>query len=255
MVSKRIQQWVRQLVTRLITPFARVGITPNMLTGVGLLLSIVAAVGIAQGWLVAGGLLVLLAGLFDMFDGAMARVQNASTSFGAFLDSTLDRYSESIILLGLLVYALQRPPDFQETLWPTSHEQTWMILLIFLALTGSFFVSYTRARAEGLGVECSVGILARPERVIILALGLLSGTSIWMLALLAGLSHVTAIERMVAVRNAMHMPSQSALPASRTTHAGERRCRHTYDAPATQEECREHSTSGDTSGTTTYTQV
>ena len=137
MVSRRIQRWVRQLVMRLMTPFARLGITPNMLTVTSLLLSILAAVVITQGFLVIGGLLVLLAGTFDMFDGAMARVRNASTSFGAFFDSTLDRYSESIILLGLLVYALQRSPDYKEPLWPTSHEQTWMILFLYMAMVGS----------------------------------------------------------------------------------------------------------------------
>ena len=197
-----------------------VGYHSNMLTAISLLLSILAAAVITQGLLVIGGLLVLLAGTFDMFDGAMARVQNASTSFGAFFDSTLDRYSESIILLGLLVYALQRSPDFKEPLWPTSHEQTWMILFLYMAMVGSFCrgviyyacVSYTKARAEGLAVECHVGILARPERVIILALGLLSGTSIWMLALLAVFTNVTATERIIAVRNVMRVSSPIISP-------------------------------------------
>src|SRR5437588_12309189 len=102
MFSRRIQQRARHLVTLLTKPFARLGVTPNTLTVIGLLLSILAAVVIAQGLLVAGGLLVLFAGFFDMFDGAMARVRHAATTFGAFFDSTLDRYSESIILLGLL---------------------------------------------------------------------------------------------------------------------------------------------------------
>ena len=190
-------------MVRLMTPLARLHITPDVLTVVGLLLSVVAAVIIAESQLVAGGIMVLLAGVFDMFDGAIARVQNASTPFGAFLDSTLDRYSESIILLGLLLYALQKPSSFHEALWPTSHEQFWMILFIYVAMAGSFLVSYTKARAESLGAECHVGLLARPERVVILALGLLSGTSIWMLALLAVLSNVTAIERIVAVKGAM----------------------------------------------------
>ncbi len=93
----------------LIRPLARLGVSPNMLTIVGLLLSFVTAAVLGQGSLFIGGLLVLFAGIFDMFDGAMARVRNAATTFGAFLDSTLDRYSESIILLGLLFYALSHP--------------------------------------------------------------------------------------------------------------------------------------------------
>jgi len=153
---------------------------------------------IAQGYLVAGGLLVLFAGIFDMFDGAMARFLNTVTTFGAFFDSTLDRYSESIILFGMLVYALQRP-DLHDIFWPFAHEQLWMIAVIFIAVVGSLMVSYTKARAEGLGLECKTGLLARPERVVLLAIGLLSGTSIWALALLAIFSQVTAIERVVYV--------------------------------------------------------
>jgi CDP-diacylglycerol--glycerol-3-phosphate 3-phosphatidyltransferase len=198
MFSRRIQQRARQLVTAIIQPLAYLGVTPNTLTIVGLLLSVVAALVIAQGYMFVGGLLILLAGVFDMFDGAMARVRNAATTFGAFLDSTLDRYSESIILFGLLYYALQHP-GLQDVLWPAPHEQTWMILFVFIAVVGSLMVSYTKARAEGLGIECKTGLLARPERVIILAIGLLTNTGIWALALLAVLSHVTAVERIIAV--------------------------------------------------------
>lgn len=184
----------------LIQPLARLGVTPNTLTVVGLLLSFVTAAVLAQGLLFAGGLLVLFAGIFDMFDGAMARVRNAATTFGAFLDSTLDRYSESIILLGLLFYALSHP-GLHDSLWPVAHEQSWMIAFIYIAIVGSLMVSYTKARAEGLGLECRTGILARPERVIILAIGLLSGTGIcmWALVLLAVFSNVTAVERIVSV--------------------------------------------------------
>src|SRR5579883_862692 len=197
MFSRRIQQQARHLVTLIIKPLARSGVTPNMLTGIGLLLSVVTALVIAQGYIFLGGLLVLFAGIFDMFDGAMARVSDAATTFGAFLDSTLDRYSEGIILFVLLYYALQHP-GLQDALWPAPHEQTWMILFTFIAVVGSLMVSYTKARAEGLGIECKTGLLARPERVILLAIGLLSSTTIWALALLAVFSNVTAVERIFA---------------------------------------------------------
>ncbi|GAC1384539.1 MAG: hypothetical protein NVSMB33_13040 [Ktedonobacteraceae bacterium] len=198
MFSRRIQQRARYLVALLIRPLVWLGVTPNTLTIIGLLLSIVTAVVIAQGLLFAGGLLVLFAGIFDMFDGAMARVRNIATTFGAFFDSTLDRYSESIILFGLLFYALQRP-DLHDAVWPFAHEQYWMITVIYVAVVGSLMVSYTKARAEGLGLECKTGLLARPERVIILALGLLSGLSIWAVALLAIFSQITACERIIYV--------------------------------------------------------
>src|SRR6266849_1084471 len=146
MFSRHIQQRVRQFVTLIMRPIAGLGVTPNTLTVLGLLLSILTAFIIAQGYLLAGGLLVLFAGIFDMFDGAMARVRNTATTFGAFLDSTLDRYSESIIQFGLLYFALQHP-GLQDAIWPAPHEQTWMITFIFIAMVGSLMVSYTKARA------------------------------------------------------------------------------------------------------------
>jgi len=216
MFSRRIQQRARQLVALLISPLARLGVTPNMLTGIGLLLSVLTALVIAQGFLFAGGWLVLFAGIFDMFDGAMARVRNAATTFGAFLDSTLDRYSESIILFGLLWYVMQHP-DMQDSLWPAAHEQNWMIGFIYVAVVGSLMVSYTKARAEGLGIECKTGLLARPERVIILAIGLLTNTGIWALALLAVFSNVTAVERIIAVwRKARHLTAEQVRQANET---------------------------------------
>lgn len=198
MFSRRIQQRARYLVTLIMKPLSGLGVTPNMLTVIGLLLSILTAIVIAQGFLFVGGLLVLFAGIFDMFDGAMARVRNAATTFGAFLDSTLDRYSEGIILFGLLFYALQHP-GLQDPLWPVPHEQTWMIAFTYIAMVGSVMVSYTKARAEGLGLECKTGLLARPERVIILAIGLLTNTGIWALALLAVFANVTAVERILSI--------------------------------------------------------
>jgi phosphatidylglycerophosphate synthase len=188
-----------------VRPLAGLGVTPNTLTVLGLLISILTAVIIAQGLFLAGGLLVLFAGIFDMFDGALARARNASTTFGAFFDSTLDRYSESIILFGLLFYALQKPV-MQDRYWPFRYEQSWMISLVFIAAVGSLMVSYARARAEGLGLECKTGLLARPERVVILALGLLTGAVIWALVILAIFSNVTAIERIVHVWRATHQP-------------------------------------------------
>lgn len=182
----------------LIRPLAGLGVSPNTLTVIGLLLSVAAAVVIASGLLFVGGLLVLLAGVFDMFDGAVARINNRATTFGAFFDSTLDRYSESIILLGLLVYVV-RQTGFHTILWPFAGEQTWMIIFIFAAIVGSLMVSYTKARAEGLGLECNTGLLVRPERVVVLAAGLLFGVSIWAMLLLAILANVTAVERIVYV--------------------------------------------------------
>ncbi len=198
MFSRRIQQRVRQFVTLVMRPLAQLGITPNTLTLVGLALSMVTAGVIAQGYLLVGGLLVLFAGIFDMFDGALARARNASTTFGAFLDSTLDRYSEGIILFGLFWYALSAR-TLHENLWPFSHEQLWLLSSIYIAVVGSLMVSYAKARAEGLGLECKTGLLARPERVVILAIGLITGTVIWAVLLLAVFSNFTAVERIAHI--------------------------------------------------------
>src|SRR5579859_2604072 len=225
MFSRRIQQRVRQFVTLIMRPLAQLGITPNTLTLLGLVLSMATAIVIARGYFLVGGLLVLFAGIFDMFDGALARARNASTTFGAFLDSTLDRYSESIILFGLFWYT-QQAQTLHENLWPFHHEQSWMLSLIYIAVVGSLMVSYAKARAEGLGLECKTGLLARPERVVILAIGLLTGTVIWAVLLLAIFSNFTAIERIAhiwqATRQLKHAKAMSQpgdLPSDRQSSA------------------------------------
>lgn len=225
MVSRRIQQRVRQFVTSIIEPLARLGITPNTLTLLGLLLSCITAAIIAQGSIFIGGLLVLFAGIFDMFDGALARAQNAASTFGAFFDSTLDRYSESIILFGLLWYVLhiQSAAELHNSFlirWPLGNEQSWMISLIYIAVVGSLMVSYTKARAEGLGLELKTGLLARPERVVILAIGLITGTGIWAVLLLAIFSNVTAVERIVYIRRVTRQVAQQTVQGQAAVRIG-----------------------------------
>jgi len=141
-------------------PIARSKITPNMLTVVGLLLNIVTAVVIGGGYLFASGVLLLFAGVFDMADGALARVKDASSEFGDFLDATLDRLAEASVGLGLLWHALARHNDLQ-------------VGLIYAVVLGSVMISYARARAEVLNLDCEVGLMPRPERIVILAVGLI----------------------------------------------------------------------------------
>ncbi|MEK7353998.1 MAG: CDP-alcohol phosphatidyltransferase family protein [Chloroflexota bacterium] len=139
---------------------AKTSVTPNAVSWFGVLLTLAAAVLIITGQLFVAGIMVLVAGFFDMLDGALARSTNRVSKFGAILDSTLDRFSEAVLLLSLLaVYAAQ--------------QSMLGIWAVGLALLGSYLVSYIRARAEGMGIDCEVGIFARPERVVALALGLL----------------------------------------------------------------------------------
>jgi CDP-diacylglycerol---glycerol-3-phosphate 3-phosphatidyltransferase len=193
MFGARIQQQARRVAELVVRPLASIGLTPNVATFLGLLLNGVTAVVLAAGFLRIGGVLALFAGLFDMVDGALARVQDKKTTFGAFLDSTLDRYSEGLVLLGVLLYVVT---------WPPSVTRMWVVALTYVAALSSLMVSYTKARAEGLGLECKIGLMARPERVLLLAAGLIiggSGLLLWTMAALAATSTYTAVERIVHV--------------------------------------------------------
>jgi len=174
------------------------GLSPNTLTLVGLLLNVVVAIVIALGHPWAGGVLLLLASAFDLLDGAVARASDAVTRFGGFFDSTLDRYSEIVVFFGLLVYLLGTP------------EARLGSVLVFAAAVGSLMISYARARAEAAGYGASVGVLPRPERVILLALALLVGHPLWALWVLAILTHVTAAMRILHVWKASQRPAAVA---------------------------------------------
>lgn len=164
----------QKLVYSVFNPFIqlliKLGITPNMITLLGLVINIVAAVVFIygaersdrsdHGCLAWAGFVILLGGLMDMIDGRLARVTNSSSDYGALFDSVLDRYSEMVMFLGICYYLI-------------SNDYFYSSLFAFIAMIGSVMVSYTRARAEGLGVNASVGIMQRPERVIII------GVSAW----------------------------------------------------------------------------
>lgn len=158
-----------------------------MLTAIGLALNLLVAGIICSGRLPMGGALLLLASGFDVLDGAVARASGSVTKFGGFLDSTIDRYSEAIVLGGVLIYLLG------------TEEYRIGSLLIFVATVGSLLISYARARAEAAGFQASVGLLARPERVLILAVGLLVGQLIPALWILAIGAHLTVLTRMAHV--------------------------------------------------------
>jgi CDP-diacylglycerol--glycerol-3-phosphate 3-phosphatidyltransferase len=180
----------------LVQLLAAMSISPNTLTWFGFLVTVGAAALIAMGHFLAGGLLVLFAGFFDMLDGALARKANRITRFGGMLDSTLDRLSEAALLLGILTLFLFNQD--QSVLF-TLIAREWSILLIGLALVGSLLVSYIRARAEALGLECQVGIFTRAERVVVLVVGLLINQIAIALAIIVVLSFVTAAQRLIYV--------------------------------------------------------
>jgi CDP-diacylglycerol--glycerol-3-phosphate 3-phosphatidyltransferase len=162
---------------------------PDFLTLVGFVLNLVAAILFGIDQIRWAGFAVLLAGIFDIMDGQVARAGRQTTSFGALLDSTVDRYSEIFVWFGIAVSFIK-----SDSLWTTS--------AVFFALAGSLMVSYVRARVEGLGEECKVGLMQRPERVIAIGVGALIGQFaltlvVWGIALLA---NYTALHRVLYFR-------------------------------------------------------
>ena len=160
---------------------------PDALTSIGLGVNIGAAYFIAIGHFFLGGVLILVAGLFDLLDGALARFTNQTTKFGAILDSTVDRISEAAIFCGLLIWYLPKGATLE-------------IIAIFAALIGSFLVSYIRARAEGLDLECKIGLFTRAERVIVLAVGLLINQVFIALWVLIVFIYITVAQRLLYLR-------------------------------------------------------
>ena len=148
--------YITELPARLL---AKTPVTPNTLTWFGFLLAIGAAVLVANGYLVVAGFVVLIAGFFDILDGALARLTRRTTRFGAVLDSTFDRLSEAALLIGILILYV-------------GGQSVIPVVLVSVTLVGSLLVSYVRARAETVGVECQVGLFTRGERVVVLVLGL-----------------------------------------------------------------------------------
>ena len=164
-----LQKIIYWIINPLIKGMVRVGVTPNFITTTGFVLNVAAAILLVYaalnnphelsylGW---AGAIILFAGLFDMMDGRVARVGDMSSTFGALYDSVLDRYSELVTLFGISV-------------WFSNAGYVWGSIITYVALIGSIMVSYVRARAEGLDIDCKVGLMQRPERVVLTAAGLI----------------------------------------------------------------------------------
>ncbi len=195
MFSERIGFYGRQLLDAIVRGVARIDSNPNHLTLFGLFINIGCACLYGYGHFFAAGLLMIVANLFDMVDGRVARLTNRVTRFGAFFDSVMDRYSDVIVLVGIMTFYARR----------TEHHSTLYVALTGIALMGSVMVSYTRARAENLIHQCKVGFLERPERVVLIIIGSLTEIGpvghpllhkmqavIWILAVL---SHWTVTHR------------------------------------------------------------
>jgi CDP-diacylglycerol--glycerol-3-phosphate 3-phosphatidyltransferase len=182
---------------RIANVFISLKFSPNFISIFALLLGIAAGILFVLGQTLWAGIVIIFCGLFDVLDGQVASKTNRRSLFGAIFDSTLDRYSEFFIYLGLAYY----------------FRYHWALWLCFIAFFGSFMVSYTRARAEGLGIDCQVGIMQRAERIALLALGSLLGSvfdifvpvMIAVLFSIAVISNVTALQRIFYVKKVEHI--------------------------------------------------
>lgn len=188
--QRTLTDWVKQHTGFIVGPVAsllsRTGIHPNLLSITGFILALVAGVAVAADHPVTAAWLFLASGPFDALDGALARTSGRVSAFGAFLDSCLDRYSEAALLCGLLYWAATR----------SYHGQA---MLCFVSMFGSLMVSYTRARAEGLGMACKTGLFTRMERFVVITIMLFTRQFLAGLAVLALLTNITASQRMIHV--------------------------------------------------------
>jgi CDP-diacylglycerol--glycerol-3-phosphate 3-phosphatidyltransferase len=182
--TRTIGSACNKVIVLIVRGLALSKIHPNVLTFIGLLINIVAAVLLGAGRFRAAGFVILGAGIFDMVDGRVARETNQVTRFGGFFDSVLDRYSDLALLMGLLV-------------WYGSINRPFYVVLTAIVMTGAVMVSYTRARAENAIPTCKVGFMERPERVVLFIIGALFDRMAPVLWVIAVLSNVTVIHRMI----------------------------------------------------------
>ena len=185
-----LSDWLREKGRWLLTPLAallaKLGVAPNMLTVAGFLLNLPVAWALAVGRPRLAGLILIVAASFDALDGSLARHSAQTTRFGAFLDSVLDRLSEGTVFLGLAIYAIRSGDEVSQ-------------ILVYAAIIGSLMVSYVRARAEGVGIACKVGLFTRFERVGVLIVGLILDQVRIVLWILAVLANLTVLQRIYHV--------------------------------------------------------
>ena len=189
MLTNLARAWGARIIEPIARLLTRLGLTPNTVTVMGFLLSAAVALVLATGRLTLAGLLLIATLAFDAVDGTMARAQGTTSRFGAFLDSTLDRWTELFLYGALVWHYLQIGQNVN-------------VLLAVAAMSTSVMVSYTRARAEGVGLPCKEGIFTRFERMVVLLVGLLFGVTPWALGIIAVLAGITAVQRIFVTKRA-----------------------------------------------------
>ncbi len=185
-----VQGWLEMALTPVAGGLFRLGVSGNQVSVSGFALNVAAAGLVATDQLVAAGVLYLIAGILDLLDGILARLIGTPTRFGAFLDSTIDRAAEGVVFAAI---------GYRFALEGAAIDAG----VVVLALLGSFLVSYTRSRAQALGAECRVGIATRAERVVLVAVGLVAGLLTQVIYLVALLTAITVVQRVMHVRRVL----------------------------------------------------
>jgi CDP-diacylglycerol---glycerol-3-phosphate 3-phosphatidyltransferase len=197
--------WVKEAGRAILRPIVSIAlalrITANTVTVIGVIITAAAAIVITYGWLLAGAVILVLGSLLDAVDGALARATGGGTPFGSFLDSTLDRASEAILYLGVAGYFLT-----------SSQDPATPVMLAMLALAGSFLVSYSRARAEGIGLSASVGLAPRTERLVLIIAGIGVAGLGFTPALIAALAIIVALTAVTVIQRIWHVWRLSTAP-------------------------------------------
>jgi len=204
LLSNRLKEAGRAMLAPLVRLAQRLGITPNRVTVIGFAVVVVGAGMVAFGQLLAGAAVLAAGSLLDAVDGALARATGGGTAFGGFLDSTLDRAAEAILYAGLVVYFLRSDPD-----------PTWPVVFALAALCGSFMVSYTRAKAEAIGVSASVGLAPRTERLVLIVAGIALAGLGFQIGLIGATGVVAALAVATTIQRIWHVQREmTALPAA-----------------------------------------
>ncbi len=182
MILKKFKKYSEEILEPLSIVLSEKGIKPNHVTITGAIISFLSGLCYYKGFFKLGGIVLIIAGFCDLLDGNIARVNQKTSSFGAFLDSTVDRYSDMFVLFGILGFAFEQ-------------RETALFWITILAAMGSFMVSYTRARAECIIEKCDVGIMERPERVVVLIITSIFNVLKFGLLIIGILANITALQR------------------------------------------------------------
>lgn len=188
MISIKIGHSLDPSLLKIYRFFCKRDINPNIITLLGVAFGFIAAILIAPGYLLWGGIAIIIAGFFDLLDGALARSSGHVSRFGGFFDSVLDRYTDLVILFGIFIYFIRSGNILYS-------------IITFIASIGTAIIPYAKARAEAVSFSCNAGIMERPERIIIILIGLFFNLLSYAVIILAVFTHLTVIQRILSVRS------------------------------------------------------